>query len=50
MQVTLCNRNHPEYGVATIPLPIPNEEYDNCMELLEKLKILHRCYTSSVKI
>ena len=22
MNVTLCNRDHPEYGVATIPLPM----------------------------
>lgn len=52
MQVTLCNRNHPEYGVATIPLPIPNEEYDNCMELLEKLEIgdvtAHDCYLDQI--
>ena len=23
LNVTLCNRDHPEYGVATIPLPMP---------------------------
>ena len=52
MQVTLCNRNHPEYGVATIPLPIPNEEYDNCIALLEKLEIgdvtAHDCYLDQI--
>lgn len=52
MQVTLCNRNHPEYGVATIPLPIPNEEYDNCISLLEKLEIgdvtAHDCYLDQI--
>lgn len=52
MQVTLCNRGHPEYGVATIPLPIPNEEYDNCMELLEQLEIgdvtAHDCYLDQI--
>jgi len=52
MKVTLCNRNHPEYGVATIPLPIPNGEYDNCMELLEKLEIgdvtAHDCYLDQI--
>ena len=52
MQVTLCNRNHPEYGVATIPLPISNEEYDNCISLLEKLEIgdvtAHDCYLDQI--
>ena len=39
MKVLLCNKDHPEFGVATIPLPIPNKEYDNCIALLEKLEI-----------
>ena len=39
MNVTLCNRGHPEYGAATIPLPIPDEEYARCMELLEAMAI-----------
>lgn len=39
MSVVLENPDHPEYGVATIPFPIPNEEYDHCMELLEALEI-----------
>lgn len=32
LNVTLCNRGHPEYGAATIPLPIPDEEYAHCMQ------------------
>ena len=39
MSVVLENPGHPENGVATIPFPIPNEEYDHCMELLEALEI-----------
>ena len=29
----------PEYGVATIPFPIPHDQYAHCMELLEALEI-----------
>ena len=38
-QVVLSNRTHPEYGVATIPFPIPHDRYAHCMELLEALEI-----------
>lgn len=39
MQAILGNADHPEYGVATIPLPIPREQYDHCVELLDALEI-----------
>ena len=39
MNVTLSNPDHPEYGVATIPFPIPHDQYAYCMELLEALEI-----------
>ena len=39
MQVVLSNPSHPEYGVATIPFPIPHNQYAHCMELLEALEI-----------
>ena len=39
MNVTISNKQHPDWGCATIPLPIPDEEYANCMELLEQLGI-----------
>ncbi len=39
MRAVLCNAAHPEYGEATIPFPIPEEEYDHCLELLEALEI-----------
>lgn len=39
IQVVLANRQHPEYGVVTIPFPIKNEDYDQTVELLEPLEI-----------
>ena len=39
IQAVLGNPNHPEYGVATIPFPIPHEQYAHCMELLEALEV-----------
>ena len=38
-QAVLSNREHPEYGVATIPFPIPHDQYAYCIELLEALEI-----------
>ena len=38
-QATLTNKAHPEYGQATIPLPIPDSEYDHTIELLLGLGI-----------
>ena len=38
-QAVLSNRDHPEYGVATIPFPIPHDQYAHCMDLLEALEI-----------
>ena len=39
IQAVLGNPSHPEYGVATIPFPIPRNQYTHCMELLEALEI-----------
>ena len=39
IQAVLSNPAHPEYGVATIPFPIPHDQYAHCMELLEALEI-----------
>ena len=39
IQAVLSNPNHPEYGVATIPFPIPRNQYTHCVELLEALEI-----------
>ena len=38
-QAVLGNPGHPEYGVATIPFPIPRDQHAHCMELLEALEI-----------
>ena len=38
-QAVLSNRDHPKYGVATIPFPIPHDQYAHCIELLEALEI-----------
>lgn len=35
----LSNAAHPEYGVATIPFPLPREEYNHSTEILEALEI-----------
>ena len=39
MQAVLSNASHPEYGVATIPFPIPREQFDHCIELVEAMEI-----------
>ena len=39
IHAVLDNPNHPEYGVATIPFPIPHDQYAHCIELLEALEI-----------
>ncbi len=52
MEAILCNRNHPEFGCVTIPLPIPDEEYGKCIKLLEALEIGsvtgHDCYVDQI--
>ena len=39
IQAILSNPSHPEYGVATIPFPIPRNQYAHCMELLAAMEI-----------
>ena len=39
MNATIYNKDYPERGRATIPLPIPDEEYAQCLEQLEQLGI-----------
>lgn len=39
MSVELGNAAHTEYGVATIPFPIPDDAYEACLKLLEPLEI-----------
>lgn len=39
MKAVLSNAQHPEYGVVSIPLPLPKENYDQCINILEGLEI-----------
>lgn len=39
VKAVLSNPHHLEYGRVTVPFPIPNEEYDRMIELLEPLGI-----------
>lgn len=32
IQAVLGNPHHPEYGVATIPFPIPRDQHAHCMK------------------
>ena len=38
-QATLSNKAHPEYGMVTVPFPIPKDEYDHTIEILESLGV-----------
>ena len=37
MSAVLSNPNHPKYGVATIPFPIPRDQYTYCISLSSPL-------------
>ena len=39
LKAVLSSAKHPEYGQITIPFPVPDEEYDRMIELLEPLEI-----------
>ena len=39
MKAIICNKAYPDLGCVTIPLPIPDEEYAHCVELLEQMQI-----------
>lgn len=39
ISAVLSNPDHPDYGVVTIPFPIPHGQYAHCMELLEALEV-----------
>lgn len=38
-RAVLSNKQHPGYGVATVPFPIKNEDYESIVELLRPLNI-----------
>ena len=39
VRATLSNAAHPDYGVVTIPFPIPKEQYEHCIELVNALEV-----------
>ena len=39
VHTVMGNISHPEYGVASIPFPIPTEEYPRIIEMLEALEV-----------
>ena len=39
IHTVMGNISHPEYGVASIPFPIPTEEYPRIIEMLEALEV-----------
>ena len=39
LKAALKNERHPEYGVVTLPFPIPKEEYDSTIQMLKGLDI-----------
>lgn len=39
MNAVLGNVHHPKYGTATISFPIPDGEYEHCLEMLDDLAI-----------
>ena len=39
LKAALKNEQHPEYGLVTIPFPIPKKEYDSTIRMLEALDI-----------
>lgn len=51
-QMTLSNHQHPEYGVLTVPFPIPDEQYDEIIEMLASIEMgdpLKRdCYVDEI--
>ena len=53
IQAVLANRQHPEYGAATVPFPISTEEYENTLALLEPLEIgdavKHDCCAEEIR-
>ena len=39
IQAVISKSQHPEYGAVTIPFPIPREEYDHVIEMMEAMGI-----------
>ena len=39
IKAVLYNKDHLEYGLVTIPFPIPADQYDSTIQMLEALDI-----------
>ena len=39
IKAVLSNASHPEYGQVTIPFPIPDEQYDQTIEMLQTMEL-----------
>lgn len=39
LRAVIRNKDHPEYGEATIPFPVKTEDYDEIMGMMEQLEI-----------
>ena len=39
IKAVLSNAQHPEYGQTTIPFPIPNDQYDRTIEMLQAMEL-----------
>ena len=39
IKAVLHNPSHPEYGQITIPFPIPLDEYDQTIEMLQAIEL-----------
>lgn len=37
MKAIISNKQHPDWGCVSVPLPIPDEEYAHCIELLAEI-------------
>ena len=37
IKAVLSNTQHPEYGQVTVSFPVPNNQYDQTIELLQAL-------------
>ena len=52
MEVLLCNPGNLDYDAVTIPLPIPDTEYERCIHMLEEIEIgdvtAHDCYLDQI--
>lgn len=39
IKAVLYNADHPEYGLVTVPFPIPQDQYDDAIKMLEAVDI-----------